>query len=49
MQKITTIWVEEGKSDFRETQGEARVVDLVREDSSFYRDIAMEIQGGGLK
>lgn len=31
-----------GKSDCRKTQQEARVVDLVREDSDFYRDIRTE-------
>lgn len=46
LQKTTTTWIEGGKSDFRETQQEARVVELAREDSSFYRDIAMEIKGG---
>lgn len=42
--KTTSTWIGGGKNNCRETQQKANVVDLVREESDFYRDNIMEIE-----
>ena len=38
------MWIGRGKRHCKEIQKEDKVVDLVREDSDFYRDIVIEIE-----
>lgn len=47
--KIINMWIGGGKRDCKEIQQEDRVVDLVREDSDFYRGIVIKIEKEGFK
>lgn len=47
--KTTNMWIGGGKRDCKETQQEDRAVDLVREDSDFYRGVVIKIEKEGFK